>query len=65
MGTFQKSIEGLMVKFLLKNNLLGSRDYQVVEVKPHKANISDTTIANVLQCLQSVSIYDYYTTKKS
>lgn len=65
MGTFQKSIEGFMVKFLLKNNLLGSNNYQIAEVKPHKANISDTTIANVLHCLQDVSLYDYYATKKS
>lgn len=54
-----------MVKFLLKNNLLGSNNYQIAEVKPHKANISDTTIANVLHCLQDVSLYDYYATKKS
>lgn len=53
-----------MGNFLKKTDPLCGCNYQVVEVKPHKATINDTTIVNVLQCLQNVSIYDYYTTKK-
>lgn len=53
-----------MGNFLKKTDPLCDSYYQVVEAKPHKATISDTNIANVLQCLQDVSIYDYYTTKK-